>query len=144
MATLPIERYLPQKHPFIMVDEICEADEKRCDTTTLIREKNILVKNHHFIEAGIIENIAQSCASHIGYVEIHIKKCPAIRVGMVALVKNLEITRLPSVGERINTNIMRTEDFGDVSVYSAKISSANEVICSGEFSVVLTDIISKS
>ncbi len=142
MELFPIESYLPQKRPFIMVDKICNANESECCTETSISEENIMVKNGVFIEAGILENIAQTCACHIGFVEIHIRENPIIRIGVVAQIKGLEITRYPQTGEVITTNVKENENFGDVSIYTATISSEGEPIAQGELRVVLTDKIS--
>lgn len=142
MELLPIESYLPQKHPFIFIERMSEVDQSRCRGELTIKEDNVLVNDGHFIESGILENIAQTCAAHIGYVEIHIRKNPHIRIGMVAQIKEMEVYRYPKVGESISTIVETLDDYGEVSIYKAKIinsSDETEVIAEGEIRVVLTN-----
>ncbi|MCQ2208667.1 MAG: hypothetical protein MJZ34_00075 [Paludibacteraceae bacterium] len=139
MELLPIESYLPQKHPFVFIEKMLDVDEKKCQGELTIKEENVLVQNGCFIESGILENIAQTCAAHIGYVEIHIRKNPNIHIGMVAQIKDMEIYRYPKVGETIITDVIEQENYGEVSIYNAKITSSAELIAEGEIRVVLTD-----
>lgn len=143
MNILPIDKYLPQRRPFIMVDRINDGSDKNCTTTFTVRQDNPLViekeGEERFSEAGLLENIAQTCASHIGFVEIHIRKNPTIRIGVVGLYKGITINRLPRVGEVLTTHVEETENFGDLSIYRANIQCGGEAIAEGEIRVVLTD-----
>ena len=142
MELLPIESYLPQKHPFIFIERMSEVDQSRCRGELTIKEDNVLVNDGYFIESGILENIAQTCAAHIGYVEIHIRKNPHIRIGMVAQIKEMEIYRYPKVGESISTTVEEIENYGDLSIYKATVINSDketEVMAEGEIRVVLTD-----
>ena len=59
---------IPQRPPFVMVDELLHYDPILSNTRFLIKESNILVENGLLSECGVIENMAQSCAARIGYV----------------------------------------------------------------------------
>ncbi len=142
MELLPIESYLPQKHPFIFIEKMSDVDRNKCRGELTIKEDNVLVNDGYFIESGILENIAQTCAAHIGYVEIHIRKNPHIRIGMVAQIKEMEVYRYPKVGESISTTVEEIENYGDLSIYKATVINSDketEVMAEGEIRVVLTD-----
>ena len=95
-----------------------------------------MVRNGFLSEGGVLENIAQSCASHIGYMSRHLP----IRIGVVASVKNVEIISLPQVGALLETTV---EDQGEpifsVSIYDAKVFSEGTLVAQGEMRVVLTN-----
>ena len=95
-----------------------------------------MVRNGFLSEGGVLENIAQSCASHIGYMSRHLP----IRIGVVASVKNVEIISLPKVGALLETTV---EDQGEpifsVSIYDAKVFSEGTLVAQGEMRVVLTN-----
>ncbi|MCQ2146993.1 MAG: pseudouridylate synthase, partial [Bacteroidales bacterium] len=59
---------LPQRPPFVMIDALNAYEESRVDTSFVVREDNILVKDGFLSEAGVMENIAQTCAARIGYI----------------------------------------------------------------------------
>ncbi len=136
---LPIDRYLPQKRPFLMVDEIIKGGEKVCKTHFIVRQENPLFRGETFTEAGLIENIAQTAAAHIGYVEIHIRKTNLIRVGVIAAIKSLEIFRLPHRGEDLTTTVEETmSGIMNMSIYNAEIKIGEELIAKGEIRVAIT------
>lgn len=136
----PISDYLPQRHPFILVDEIVEADEKMCRTHYDITSDNMMVEEGELTEGGLIENLAQTCAAHIGFVEIHIRKSKKIRIGLVGAVKHCTIMRYPKIGETITTEVQEEQVFGEMSSYSAIMRKGEEVIAKGELQVVLNDM----
>lgn len=136
---LPIDRYLPQKRPFLMVDEILSGGEKHCITHFIVRQENPLFRGESFTEAGLIENIAQTAAAHIGYVEIHIKKTNLIKVGVIAAIKSLKIFRLPHRGEDLITSVEETMGgVMNMSIYNAEIKAGEELIAQGEIRVAIT------
>ncbi len=136
---LPIEEYLPQKRPFILVDRICEADEYACHSEFSIRKEDMMTRGEALCEAGILENMAQTCAAHIGFVEIHIRKSRNIRIGLVAAVKNCDILRKPLVGETIRTTAEVAQTFGDMSVYHIQTHADGGLIAEADIHVVLQE-----
>ena len=83
-----------------------------------------------------MENIAQTCASHIGYLSRHLP----IRIGVVASVKNMSILSLPKVGSLLETTVEEQgEPIFSVSIYEAKVFSEGVLVAQGEMRVVLTD-----
>ena len=138
MEYFNIEHYLPQKHPFIFVDKILDGNEKFCITSFSVEATNILLSGSQLSEAGILENVAQTCASHIGYAEIHIRHNP-VKIGVVGTYKNFVIHRLPHIGENLHTHAEELENFDTLSIYTAKTMVGDEVVAEGEIHVALTE-----
>ena len=131
--------YIPQRPPFVMVDNIVTCNEDYCKTTFEVRRDNIMLEGDTLLEGGVIENIAQSCAARIGYLAIH-TKMQSVRIGVIGGIKDLTINKLPKVGDTLTTEIFKVlSDFGDMSVLDAKTTCDGEVIATGEIKVALID-----
>ncbi len=126
---------IPQRHPFVMIDRLVYADEKRLESSLHISEDNILTENGVFSEAGLIENIAQSAAMHAGYMAAGKKeKTPG---GMIGGVKNLAIQRLPQSGNKIKTEIIIEHEIMNAKVIRGIVSIEEKVIAECEMKVFL-------
>lgn len=136
MKPLNASEFLPQRPPFLLVDRMLVCEQHLCQTDFVVCEGHPLVKNGVLLEAGVLENIAQSCATHIGYLSRHVP----VRIGVVASVRNLKIRKLPAVGSVVETVV---EEQGDpvfsISIYLSKVMVDGELVAEGEMRVVLTD-----
>ncbi|GIV32754.1 MAG: hypothetical protein KatS3mg031_0289 [Chitinophagales bacterium] len=94
---------IPQKPPFVMVDALRAASDQEAETVFFIDPRNILCEQNLFSEAGLIENIAQSAALHMGYL-CQQKNIPPPK-GFIGDVKDLKIYALPTAGSHISTRI---------------------------------------
>ncbi|MDD2529665.1 MAG: pseudouridylate synthase [Bacteroidales bacterium] len=132
--------YIPQKPPFVMVDDLLFCDDKICKTNFVIEEDNIFVREGKFIEAGIVENIAQTCATRIGYINTHFQK-EKVKIGMIASIKNLSINKLLNVGDVLDTTVEETmSGYFNMTILNAKVECKGELIAECEMKVALTDI----
>lgn len=90
-----------------MVDLILEIDANFVETIFLIKEDNIFVQNTVFIEAGLIENTAQTCSSIVGkkyfFDEDGTENENVNVIGFISALKNVKIHSLPKVGDTIIT-----------------------------------------
>ena len=71
-----------------MVGKLTAFDEKRTVTETFIKEDNIFVCDGVFSAPGLVENIAQTCAARIGYVNKYILN-KFIQLGFIGAIRNL-------------------------------------------------------
>lgn len=106
-TTIDIQNYLPHRAPLLMVDLITNLDTNFVETTFLIKEDNIFVDKTTFIEAGLIENTAQTCSSIVGQKyfidsEGEINENAKV-LGFISALKNVKIHALPKVGDTITT-----------------------------------------
>ncbi|SHL67873.1 ABC transporter permease [Flavobacterium chilense] len=110
-----IQNYLPHRAPMLMVDLILEIDANFVETIFLIQEDNIFVDNNIFIEAGLIENTAQTCSSIVGkkyfFEEDGTENENVNVLGFISALKNLKIHSLPKVGDTIITKATLVSKF---------------------------------
>ena len=97
LRQIDIHELLPQQEPFVMIDTIVRFDPVLTVTETRVKPENIFVDGGCFTASGLMENIAQTCAARIGYVNKYILR-KGIQVGLIGAVRNMEIRRLPRVG----------------------------------------------
>jgi predicted hotdog family 3-hydroxylacyl-ACP dehydratase len=122
--------FIPQRPPFIMVGELLFADGKVTRTTFLIKEDNCLVNNGSFLEAGLLENMAQTAAAGSGYKSVTEQK--AIPMGYLAGVKNLEIFSLPKINEELITEVTIENRIFNINVVRGKVWCNTKLIAQCE------------
>ncbi|WP_337967988.1 ABC transporter permease [uncultured Flavobacterium sp.] len=102
-----IQNYLPHRAPMLMVDLILDINSNFVETTFLIKEDNIFVDNNIFVEAGLIENTAQTCSAIVGkkyfFEEDGTENENVNVIGFISALKNLKIHSLPKAGDTIIT-----------------------------------------
>jgi 3-hydroxymyristoyl/3-hydroxydecanoyl-(acyl carrier protein) dehydratase len=112
---IDIKRYLPHRDPMLMVDLILKMDNENVDTVFEIKEDNIFIQNNFFVEAGLIENMAQTCSSIVakGYlVDENNQDIDGVDVvGFISAIKTLKIFSLPKVGNVIITKASLVSKF---------------------------------
>lgn len=132
LCSIDVHELLPQQEPFVMVGKLIHFDERTTETETEIKADNIFVDEGLFSASGLIENIAQTCAARIGYVNKFILK-KGIQLGFIGAIRNLEVKTLPQVGDTITTRVDVLEN-----VFGMTLANA-EVTCDGK-SLVTTEI----
>ena len=128
-----IVKFIPQRHPIVMVHELEEADDNHAVTNFTIEPDNIFVSNQYFKEPGLVENIAQTAATHVGY-QCSLKNIP-IPIGYIAAVKDLKIYSLPRENTRISTSVTVTNKVLDVTVVEGRAHQDGNLLCSCEIRI---------
>jgi predicted hotdog family 3-hydroxylacyl-ACP dehydratase len=119
MTEEKILELIPQRPPFVMIDELTYSDGKSSRSSFLIKEKNIFVSNGKFREAGLVENIAQTAAARAGYNSQQENK--PVLVGYIGAVKNLEIFALPKINDVLETEVAIENQVFDVTIITGKV-----------------------
>ncbi|MDR2449724.1 MAG: pseudouridylate synthase [Prevotellaceae bacterium] len=133
---------LPQQPPFVMIDALLYCDRETTKTALRVREEHIFCDDGHLSEPGLIENIAQTCAARIGYINKYI--CHnTVKLGFIGAIRNMEISRLPQTGEQLVTRIDTQEEIFQLTLVNACILVGEELIASCEMKISITDIDSK-
>lgn len=136
---IDIHELLPQHEPFVMVGKLLHYDKDKTVTFTMIQSTNIFVENGLFTASGVIENIAQTCATRIGYINKYILK-KDIQLGFIGAIRNLNIHRMPKVGETIETSILTLEEVFGMTLVSALVKSGDEIIAESEMKIAISEI----
>jgi len=140
---IDIHELLPQQEPFVMVGKLVHFDMEKTVTKTEVKSDNIFVENGVFTASGIIENIAQTCAARIGYVNKYILK-KGIQLGFIGAIRNMNLYRCPKVGEVIETSIITIEEIFGMTLVTATVSIGEEVIADSEMKIALSEVESQS
>jgi 3-hydroxyacyl-[acyl-carrier-protein] dehydratase len=128
-----ITQYIPQRFPIVMIHDLLEASDDHAVTRLMIEQDNVFISDGFFAEPGMVENIAQTAAVHIGY-QCAQKNVP-IPIGYIAAIKDLKINSLPAVGRTITTMVRITNKVLELTVAEGKIEMDGEVLCSCEMRI---------
>lgn len=61
---------IPQRPPFVLIDRLTAFDEARTETRFTVRTEHLMCESGRLQAAGLIENIAQTCAARLGYINL--------------------------------------------------------------------------
>lgn len=130
-----VENLLPQKFPFVMVDKMYSFTETSLISGLDIQKDNIFIDNDTFLEAGLIEHMAQSVALHTGY-QFFLKneKAPT---GYIGSIKEIEIKKLPQVSNNIQSTVTILQEFAGITLVNIVTTLNNEEIAKGQMKTVL-------
>ncbi|MBL0741276.1 3-hydroxyacyl-ACP dehydratase [Chryseolinea lacunae] len=128
-----IIQYIPQRTPIVMVHNLVEASDDHAVTQLAIDPANIFVKDGQFMEPGLVENIAQTAAVHVGY-QCSKKNIP-IPIGYIAAVKSLKIDVLPKHNTTITTSVEIVNKVLDITVVQGKVEQEGKVLASCEMRI---------
>lgn len=135
---IDIHELLPQQEPFVMIEHLTHFDERFTVTETEIKASNIFVEAGHFTASGMIENIAQTCAARIGYVNKYILK-KGIQIGFIGAIRDLEILSLPQVGDIITTEVEVLEEIFGMTLAHATIKQGDRLLASTEIKIAVKE-----
>lgn len=121
-----------------MVDRLLYCDSKTTKTALTVREENIFLDNGLLAEAGLIENIAQTCAARAGNISNETGG-NSVKIGFIGVIRNLEIVRLPKQGETLVTQVDLIDEVFQISLVNATVSIEDEIITSCEMKISMTD-----
>ena len=134
LSVVDIHTLLPQQEPFVMVGSIKTFDTKKIVTELHIAKDNIFVDDGSFGASGLIENIAQTCAVRIGYINKFILK-KEIQLGFIGAIRNLHITGQPRVGDTIETTVVVEEEVFGMVLASATICCKEKILVTAEIKI---------
>ncbi len=123
MFSLPLSKeqtefIIPQKQPFVLITSLIKADETGCETSFTTSENHLLLQGTRLSSCGIIKNIAQSCATMMGFVNAAQDSKP--KVGFIIYTRSFQCSKLPGVGETIYTTIQIDNQVFDVTIIEGK------------------------
>lgn len=130
-----VENLLPQKFPFVMVDRMFSYSETGLVSGLEIQNENIFLENNTFLEAGLIEHMAQSVALHTGY-QFFLKNEIA-PTGYIGSIKEIEIKKLPKINDTIQSTITILQEFAGITLVDIVTFLDNEEIANGQMKTVL-------
>lgn len=136
LRAIDIHTLLPQQKPFVMVDTLTGFSRKGITTETVVRADNMLAEAGHLSAEGVMENIAQTCAARIGFVNRYILR-RGIQVGFIGAIRNFHIHRLPETGETITTDVRLVEEIFGMVLASATVTGERGPVAETEIKIAL-------
>mgnify|MGYP003623674217 FL=1 len=133
-----IQELLPQRPPFVMLDGMSHFDEDIIVTHLQVSPNNIFVENGLFTPAGIIENRAQTGAARMGYIDKYVNK-GQVMIGFIGEMKNIEIGRLPAVGQQLTTTVEVVSQVFSTLLVKTEVMADGQLMASGQMKIVMTD-----
>jgi len=130
-----VENLLPQKFPFVMVDSMFSYTETSLVSGFSIKSDNIFFDNNTFLEAGLIEHMAQSVALHTGY-QFFLRNETA-PTGYIGSIKEIEIKKLPKMNDSIQSTVTILQEFAGITLVNIVTTLNNEEIANGQMKTVL-------
>ena len=138
LRQIDIHLLLPQQEPFVMVGRLTTFDELNTATETSIAGDNLFVEDDVLSAPGLLENIAQTCAARIGYVNRYILG-RGIQIGYIGAVRDFSINRLPRVGETISTHISVVGQVAGMTLAQASVMAGSETLATTEMKIAIKD-----
>ena len=126
---------LPQRPPMVMVDRLLHCNPVLTETELTIREDNIMVEDGRMGETGLLENVAQTCAARMGYINMNSGK--EVRVGVIGALRDMEIHALPEVGSTITTRIEVSDEVFGMTLAQAESYCGDTLLCRGTIKIAL-------
>jgi len=138
LEEIDIKTLLPQQEPVIMVDRLLAADQKSAVSALDIREDNIFVEEGTLRPYALIENMAQTCAAQLGYVDRYVLGRDSVRMGYIGAVKQMRAEHAPRVGETLTTRVEILEDVMDIKLVAAESFVGERRVASAEMKIALS------
>ena len=121
-----IKKLIPQREPFIMVDEFEKGEDNSAVTTLCVCPNNyFMLPDGTMAETGLIEHLAQSCSALVG-AQAQASEHPPI--GLIGEVKHFNCHRRPRIGEKVESTITFDFTFGNVTLATGRTSVDEEMI----------------
>lgn len=130
-----IQQLIPQRAPFVMVDQIKFCSENEIVTLFTVDPGNVLCEGGMLTEAGLIENIAQTAAAKAGYESL--KENKPVGLGYISAVKNLSVFSRPKTETLLETHVRVKTNIMNALVVTGEIKNQDTTVARCDLNVVL-------
>ena len=139
LKSIDIHTVLPQQEPFVMVGRLVHFEMTSSTTETIVKEDNLFVENGYFTPCGIMENIAQTCASRIGFYNKYIL-LKEVQIGYIGAIRDYVILGKAKVGSLITTTVDVIEEIFGMTLAIATVKCDDKVIATGQVKLAVNNI----
>lgn len=130
-----ILEYIPQREPICLIHTIYECHNEGIKSGFFVEEGHFFTSNGHLMEAGIIENMAQSVAAQAGYMLKQKNEAP--KVGFIGQIKDLVIHSIPKVNSEVITEIKLKNMVMSVTIIEATSYCNNQPVANCEMKIFI-------
>lgn len=132
---------IPQRPPMVMIDCMTQCSDTSTSTTYQVKDVCIFLDNNQLTAEGLMENIAQTCAARIGY--LNLQAGHTVKLGFIGAVKAFVVTGHPEVGDTVTTTITIKEEIFGITLVDAQVMLNNKVVAETTMKIALSDIDAK-
>ncbi|ANF51003.1 ABC transporter permease [Chryseobacterium glaciei] len=135
-----IHQFLPHRDPMLMADYILELTKEKVMTSFEILEDNIFVHNNEFVEAGLIENLAQTCSSILGQSFFENPEADTKVIGFITNIKKIEVFALPKVGDKIISKASLISQYENICNIFCETFNNDELLIRAEINLFIQEV----
>ena len=128
---------IPQKPPFVLIDTLISSTDTTFRSAFNIPADHVLVQNAALLEAGLMENAAQTAALGMGYTAKLRNEPPPL--GFIGALTRASFTGKAEVGERLETTVIVKHEVMNARVLEAHIHCGERAIATLELKVFIVD-----
>lgn len=135
-----IHQFLPHRTPMLMADYILELTKEKVVTSFEVLEDNIFVHHNEFVEAGLIENLAQTCSSILGQSFFENPEADTKVIGFITNIKKIEVFSLPKVGDTIISRASLISMYENICNIYCETFHHDELLIKAEINLFIQEI----
>lgn len=135
-----IHNFLPHRDPMLMTDYILELTKEKVITSFEIKEGNIFVSNNTLLEAGLIENLAQTCSSILGQSFFENPDANTKVIGFITNIKKIEVFAFPKIGDKIISRASLISQFENICHIFCETFNNEELLIRGEIYLFIQEV----
>ena len=140
LESIDVLTLLPQRPPFVMIDCLTHFDDVLTASRFQVKADNIFMGDDGVLNScALAENIAQTCAARMGYINQYILK-DKVKLGFIGDIKHLKIWREARAGEELRTEIEVMQEVLQMTLVKARVKVGEETIVTADMKIALTDI----
>jgi len=121
-----IGNYFLLQEPYIMIDNLVTASEEDIVTDFEISSENFFLENGFFTEYGMIENIAQSGA--VGLVFMNYDSGNSVVDGFLVGISKLNVHGLAGIGDKLHTTVRPLAFYDNMVMLKGEILLENKLL----------------
>ncbi len=133
-----IESFIPQRAPFVMIDNLLSATPDKIESDFKILPENIFLEEGTLREFALIENIAQTSAAGLFFINGGNVDKPVVE-GFIGGISKLKVYGLPKVYDTIHTMVKPKASLGGMFLLKAENFVNGEKLMECEIKLVASN-----
>jgi predicted hotdog family 3-hydroxylacyl-ACP dehydratase len=127
--------FVPQKPPFVLVDQLIYVDEKTSSCNFTVPAEHIFVNRGFYSTSGMVESMAQTAAAGTGFLSRKDNK--KVPIGYIGAVQKLEVIDWPPANAEIRMDIKLLTNILQVSLVSGTVIYQGKTMASCEMKIFI-------
>lgn len=162
--TIAVERLIPQRLPMVLIDSVTQCDQHTTRSRFTVPRDHIMVEaghltaegtvegahltaegtvdgavvGGHLTAEGMLENIAQTCAARIGF--LNLLADSTVKLGFIGAVRDYRVMGLPAVGQTIDTVIEVKEEIFGITLVDATVTCDDRTLATTTMKIAVSEI----